>query len=97
MTQAIVPCPICASEKTKFLFEGWDVQFGYPDPVMVYQCTGWGVWNVAVYGTCGLPDCPAAWGDGRTMDIPPDVVDVCDDTVNAVDLHIGTFLAAFFS
>ena len=31
-------CPICHSERTRFLFEGWDLFFGYPDPAMVYQC-----------------------------------------------------------
>ena len=33
-----IPCPICHSEKTKFLFEGWDLLLGYPDPALVYQC-----------------------------------------------------------
>ena len=32
------PCPICHSDKTKFLFEGWDLSFGYPDSAFVYQC-----------------------------------------------------------
>jgi len=32
------PCPICHSEQTRFLLEGWDLMFGYPDPTMVYQC-----------------------------------------------------------
>jgi len=31
-------CPICHSDKTQFLFEGWDLQFGYPDSAFVYQC-----------------------------------------------------------
>ena len=38
MTQAIVPCPICHASKTRFLFEGQDLRFGYPDSAMVYQC-----------------------------------------------------------
>lgn len=33
-----VPCPICYSEKTKFLFEGYDHWLGYPDPASVYSC-----------------------------------------------------------
>ena len=33
-----VSCPICHSERTRFLFEGWDLQFGYPDSAFVYQC-----------------------------------------------------------
>ena len=33
-----VPCPICHSERTRFLFEGWDLQFGYPNSAFVYQC-----------------------------------------------------------
>ena len=33
-----IPCPICQSEKTKFLFEGWDLVFGYPDSAFVYAC-----------------------------------------------------------
>ena len=32
------PCPICHSERTRFLFEGWDLRFGYPDSAFVYQC-----------------------------------------------------------
>jgi len=32
------PCPICHSERTRFLFEGWDLQFGHPDSAFVYQC-----------------------------------------------------------
>ena len=31
-------CPICHSERTRFLFEGWDLVFGYPDSAFVYQC-----------------------------------------------------------
>jgi len=31
-------CPICYSERTRFLFEGWDLVFGYPDSAFVYQC-----------------------------------------------------------
>ena len=31
-------CPICNSPETKFLFEGWDLQFGHPDSAFVYQC-----------------------------------------------------------
>ena len=32
------PCPICHSERTQFLFEGWDLMFGYPDSSLVYGC-----------------------------------------------------------
>ena len=31
-------CPICHSERTRFLFEGWDLMFGHPDSALVYQC-----------------------------------------------------------
>ena len=31
-------CPICHSGRTKFLFEGYDLFFGYPDPAMVWHC-----------------------------------------------------------
>jgi len=31
-------CPICHSNRTRFLFEGWDLMCGYPDSAMVYQC-----------------------------------------------------------
>ncbi|MGL4944088.1 MAG: class I SAM-dependent methyltransferase [Thermoguttaceae bacterium] len=34
----IVTCPICHSEKTKFLFEGYDHWFGHPDSSLVYSC-----------------------------------------------------------
>ena len=34
----IIPCPVCYSEQTRFLFEGWDLQFGYPESGLVYQC-----------------------------------------------------------
>ena len=37
-TNASNPCPICTSEKTTFLFEGWDNYYGHPDPSMVYRC-----------------------------------------------------------
>ena len=33
-----VSCPICHSERTRFLFEGWDLMLGYPDSAFVYQC-----------------------------------------------------------
>ena len=33
------PCPICHSNRTLFLFEGWDMIFGHPDPAMVCQCS----------------------------------------------------------
>ena len=42
-------CPICHSEKTKFLFEGWDLVFGYPDSAFVYTCKACG--HVFVAGT----------------------------------------------
>jgi len=32
------PCPICHSERTRFLFEGWDTLLAYPDSGLVYQC-----------------------------------------------------------
>ena len=32
------PCPICHSERIRFLFEGWDLILGYPDSALVYQC-----------------------------------------------------------
>ncbi|MGL4944089.1 MAG: methyltransferase domain-containing protein [Thermoguttaceae bacterium] len=31
-------CPICHSEKTKFLFEGYDYYCGYPETAFVYAC-----------------------------------------------------------
>ena len=31
-------CPICHSNRTRFLFEGWDLQFGYSESAFVYQC-----------------------------------------------------------
>ena len=31
-------CPICLSSRARFLFEGWDLIFGYPDSAFVYQC-----------------------------------------------------------
>jgi SAM-dependent methyltransferase len=31
-------CPICHSDQTRFLFEGWDLVLGYPDSALVYQC-----------------------------------------------------------
>ena len=37
-TDAKNPCPICYSDQTRFLFEGWDSTFGYPDSAFVYQC-----------------------------------------------------------
>ena len=33
-----VSCPICHSERTRFIFEGWDLMFGYPDSAFIYQC-----------------------------------------------------------
>ena len=45
----IIPCPICQSEKTKFLFEGWDLMFGYPDSAFVHACKACG--HVFVAGT----------------------------------------------
>ena len=32
------PCPICASEKTKFLFDSWDFEYGYPGTFPLWQC-----------------------------------------------------------
>ena len=32
------PCPACCSDQSRFLFEGWDLWFGYPDSASVYQC-----------------------------------------------------------
>jgi hypothetical protein len=32
------PCTICHSGQTYFLFEGWDLMYGYPDSAFVYQC-----------------------------------------------------------
>ena len=37
-TNETTSCPVCHSEEPRFLFEGWDLQFGYPDPAYVYQC-----------------------------------------------------------
>ena len=37
-SEEAVPCPICHSERTRFLFEGWDLTFGHPDSEFVYQC-----------------------------------------------------------
>jgi len=37
-TQTPQFCPICHSERTRFLMEGWDIVFGYPDSAFVYQC-----------------------------------------------------------
>jgi 2-polyprenyl-3-methyl-5-hydroxy-6-metoxy-1,4-benzoquinol methylase len=37
MTEAAA-CPICRSDRTRFLFEGWDLQFGHPDSAFVHQC-----------------------------------------------------------
>ena len=37
MSETIL-CPICHSANTKFLFEGWDLVFGYPDSAFVYAC-----------------------------------------------------------
>lgn len=31
-------CPVCHSEKTKFLFEGYDYWLGHPDSALVYSC-----------------------------------------------------------
>ena len=36
------PCPICYSENPRFLFEGWDLTFAYPDSAWVYQCRNCG-------------------------------------------------------
>ena len=38
MMNEVFPCPICHSERTRFLFEGWDLMHGYPDSAFVYQC-----------------------------------------------------------
>ena len=35
---ATTPCPICHSENTRSLFEGWDLQYGHPDSAFVEQC-----------------------------------------------------------
>ncbi|MGL4944085.1 MAG: class I SAM-dependent methyltransferase [Thermoguttaceae bacterium] len=32
-------CPVCHSEKTKFLFEGYDYWLGHPDSALVYSCS----------------------------------------------------------
>ena len=32
------PCPVCASEKTKFLFDSWDIVYGYPGTFPLWQC-----------------------------------------------------------
>jgi len=42
-------CPICHSERVRFLFEGWDLLFGYPDSAFVNQCRHCG--HVFVGGT----------------------------------------------
>ena len=39
MNDAIL-CPVCHSEQTRFLFEGWDLLWGHPDSAFVYQCHG---------------------------------------------------------
>ncbi len=31
-------CPICHTDRTRFLLEGWDITFGYPEPAEVYRC-----------------------------------------------------------
>ena len=49
MMQTIVPCPICNSRNTRFLFEGWDLKFGYPDSAFVHHCRDCG--HVFVAGT----------------------------------------------
>jgi len=38
INEETVLCPICRSERSRFLFEGWDLMFGHPDSVMVHQC-----------------------------------------------------------
>ena len=32
------PCPICHSERTRFLFESWDFIHGYPGTFPIWQC-----------------------------------------------------------
>ena len=33
-----IPCPICQSTRTKFLFESWDIAHGYPGTFPIWQC-----------------------------------------------------------
>ena len=37
-SEETVPCPICHSERTRFLFEGWDLMHAYPDSAIINQC-----------------------------------------------------------
>lgn len=41
-------CPICHSEKTKFVFEGYDYYYGYPKDVSVYECQS--CWHLSAGG-----------------------------------------------